>query len=201
VTESRKDSFNPLPVAKPMDLEKLLHEKKTAILKQWFNLVVATYPDESGRFLKYQKDRFANPVGHTLAQALEKLYAEVVAGVDPERAAPPLNEIVRIRAIQNFSPSQAVAFVFILKNVIRETLKEELRKPEFQEDLLLVETRIDQLALQAFDQYMGCREKLYDLKTNELRRQTYRLLQRANIIGDLPPDSDLNPQDGNGFSV
>jgi len=184
-----------------MDLEKLLQDKKTAILKRWFVLVVETYPDESGRFLKYQKDRFANPLGHTLSQGLDKLYAEVVAGVDPERAAPALNDIVRIRAIQNFSPSQAVAFVFILKNVLREILKEDIRNPELQEDLLKVETRIDQLALQAFDQYMGCREKLYDLKTNELRRQTYRLLQRAKIIGDQPPDSDLNSHEGNDFSV
>jgi hypothetical protein len=125
----------------------------------------------------------------------------VVSGVDPERAAPPLNDIVRFRAIQNFSPSQAVAFVFILKKVIREALPEEIRKPEIQDDLLNVETRVDQLALQAFDQFMGCREKLYDLKTNELRRQTYRLLQRAKIIGDLPPASDLNSQEGNDFSV
>lgn len=184
-----------------MDLEKLLQEKKAAILKRWFVLVVETYPDESGRFLKYQKDRFANPLGHTLTQGLDKLYVEVVAGVDPERAAPALNDIVRIRAIQNFSPSQAVAFVFILKNVIREILKDELRKPELQEDLLKVETRIDQLALQAFDQYMGCREKLYDLKTNEFRRQTYRLLQRAKIIGDLAPEDDLNSPLGNDTSV
>ena len=184
-----------------MNLHQFLQDQKAALLKRWFNLIVETYPDETSRFLKYQKDRFANPVGHTLTQGLDQLYAEVVSGVDPERAAPPLNDIVRIRAIQNFSPSQAVAFVFILKKVIREALKDEIRKPEILEDLLSVETRIDQLALQAFDLYMGCREKLYDLKTNELRRQTYRLLQRAKIIGDPPPDSDLNSQEGNDFSV
>lgn len=193
--------MHPLSVAQPMKLEKFLHDRKAALLKRWFNLIVETYPDEASRFLKYQKDRFANPIGHTLTQGLEKLYAEVVSGVDPERAAPPLNDIVRVRAIQNFAPSQAVAFVFILKKVIREALQEEIRNPEILEDLLIVETRVDQLALQAFDQFMGCREKLYDLKTNELRRQTYRLLQRAKIIGDLPPASDLNSQEGNDFSV
>jgi hypothetical protein len=43
---------------------------------------------------------------------------------------------------------------------------------------------------------MACREKLYDLKANELHRQTYRLLQRAKIIGE-PPASDLNSEEGN----
>ena len=51
------------------------------------------------------------------------------------------------------------------------------------------------MALLAFDQFMACREKLYDLKANELRRQTYRLLQRAKI--GSPPPSDLNSEEGN----
>ena len=101
--------------------------------------------------------------------------------------------IIRIRAIQNFSPSQAVAFVFFLKTVIRDALEGEIRQSGIKEELLIIETRIDQLALLAFDQYMACREKLYDLKANELRRQTHRLLQRAKIIGE-PPASDLNSE-------
>jgi len=179
-----------------MDLNKVLKEKKSAFLKRWFNLIVETYPDEATRFLKYQKDRFANPVGHDLSQALDRLYEEVVSGVDPQRAAPALDQIIRIRAIQNFSPSQAVAFVFFLKTVIREALEEDIKQSGLKEELLVIETRIDQLALLAFDQYMACREKLYDLKTNELHRQTYRLLQRAKIIGE-PPASDLNSEEGN----
>jgi hypothetical protein len=179
-----------------MDLNTFFKEKKSAFLKRWFNLIVETYPDETTRFLKYQKDRFANPVGYALTQSLDRLYEEVVSGVDPERAAPALDQIIRIRAIQNFSPSQAVAFVFFLKTVIREALEEEIRQSGIKEELLVIETRIDQLALLAFDQYMGCREKLYDLKANELRRQTYRLLQRAKIIGE-PPASDLNSEEGN----
>ena len=179
-----------------MDLNKLLKEKKSAFLKRWFNFIVETYPDEATRFLKYQKDRFANPVGHALSQALDRLYEEVVSGVDPQRAAPALDQIIRIRAIQNFSPSQAVAFVFFLKTVIREALEEDIKQSGIKEELLVIETRIDQLALLAFDQYMGCREKLYDLKANELHRQTYRLLQRAKIIGE-PPASDLNSEEGN----
>jgi hypothetical protein len=31
---------------------------------------------------------------------------------------------------------------------------------------------------------MKCREKLYDIKANELRNMTFRLLQRVNDIGE-----------------
>ena len=81
-----------------------------------------------------------------LTQALDRLYEEVVSGVDPQRAAPALDQIIRIRAIQNFSPSQAVAFVFFLKTVIREALEEDIKQSGIKEELLVIETRIDQLA-------------------------------------------------------
>jgi hypothetical protein len=33
--------------------------------------------------------------------------------------------------------------------------------------------------LYAFDLYMGCREKIYDLKAQESRNMTFRLLQKV----------------------
>jgi hypothetical protein len=40
------------------------------------------------------------------------------------------------------------------------------------------DSRVDALALKTFDLYMNCREKVYELKTNELKRNTSRLMQR-----------------------
>jgi len=41
------------------------------------------------------------------------------------------------------------------------------------------------MALISFDIYMKCREKIYELKTDELRRMTYRLLQKANLVREV----------------
>jgi hypothetical protein len=169
-----------------MKLEKLLSEKGPAILDRWLKLILESYPADTQRFLKKQKDPFANPVRHTISKELENIYRELLKGVDRERVSPFLDRIIRIRAVQDFSPSQAIAFVFLLKQVIRGLLDKEIREHSLSDDLLALESQIDDLALVAFDVYMGCREKIYALSANEARNQVYRLLQKKGLMAEIP---------------
>lgn len=169
-----------------MKLEKLLSEKGSAIKDRWLRLILETYPADAQRFLKKQKDPFANPVRHTLTKEIENIYRELLHGIDRERVSPFLDEIIRIRAVQNFSPSQAMAFIFLLKKAIREALKKEIREHRLSDELLVFDSRIDELALIAFDIYMKRREKIYELKAKEARNQVSRLLQRAGLIAEIP---------------
>ena len=43
-----------------MKLENLLLQKKTAILERWYELILESYPSETGLFLKENKDRFSS---------------------------------------------------------------------------------------------------------------------------------------------
>ena len=95
-----------------------------------------------------------------------------------------LDGIVRIRAVQDFAPSQAVSFIFVLKGVVRGELKNELLENRFSEELAAFDSAVDVLALFAFDIYMKCREKIYELKAKEATNMTFRLLQQARIIVD-----------------
>jgi hypothetical protein len=169
-----------------MKLHDLLAQKRSKILSRWLDLALDNYPTDTKKFLKKRKDRFANPVGSTISTELENLYKELLQGLDPERVSPILDGIIRIRAVQDCSPSQATAFIFLLKKVIREELETELKKGEYSDQLLLLESRIDELALLAFDIYITCREKLYEIRANEMKNQVYRLLQRADLIAEVP---------------
>jgi len=169
-----------------MKLNKFLLQKKPLILNRWLDLIVETYPVDTTRFLKKQKDQFANPVGTTIAREIENLYQELLQGIDPDRAFPILDRIIRIRAVQDFSPSHAVAFIFLLKRVIREELKNEIRENRLSDELLTIESSIDDLALLAFDIYMKCREKIYEIRANESKRHVSRLLQRAGLVCEVP---------------
>lgn len=174
-------------------LESLLSQKKSAIVKKWFDAILETYPAETAKFLRSQKNQFANPVGSTVSHEMENIFQELLQaqGIDPEKVSPFLDRIVRIRAIQDFSPSQAVAFVFFLKKVIREVLAFDIQKNQLSEELLALETRIDDLALISFDIYMKCREKLYELRANDVINGTYLLLKRAKLMCEAPePGSD-----------
>lgn len=168
-----------------MNLENLLTHKRSTLLRKWFNMVIETYPPETALFLKRQKDRFANPVGSVIFQGLEDIFRELLQGIDYERVSIFLDNIIRIRAVQDFTPSQATSFIFLLKKVIREELEKEIRKNGLSEELLKLEYRIDELALLAFDIFVQCREKIYELKAMELNNQTYSLLKRAKLIIDL----------------
>ena len=61
-----------------MGLNSILAQQKAAIIKKWFTLVIETYPSETGKFLKSQKDPMANPVGRTVSRGLEALFDELL---------------------------------------------------------------------------------------------------------------------------
>jgi hypothetical protein len=175
-----------LPVVqREMNLKEHLTEKKADILKKWFDAVVETYPDETSTFLKKQKAQFTNPVGYTLSEGLQHLFDALLRGMLPDTVSRFLDSIIRIRAIQEFAPSEAVSFIFQLKKLARQELGTEiLRQQGIAEELAAFDSAIDDLALYAFDLYMKCREKIYDIKANETRSMTFRLLQQARLIVD-----------------
>jgi hypothetical protein len=164
-----------------MNLHDHMSNKKAAILDRWFDLILESYPADSSHFLKSKKDRFANPVGQTIARGTGALFEGLLEGADPGRLAPPLEEIVKIRAVQDFPPSEALHFVFLLKRAIREILDAELRGGALAGELAEFESVIDRLGLQAFDLYMGCKATLYEIRAREHRRRAYKLWERAGM--------------------
>lgn len=168
-----------------MNLKKHLKDKKPAILKKWFDAVADTYPENTAGFLKKPKAQFANPVGYTLAEGLDGLFESLLQEMIPETVKTFLDGIVRIRAIQDFAPSEAVAFIFKLKKIVRQELGGEvLLMPGMTDELTAFDSTIDDLALFSFDIYVKCREKIYELKAKEATNMTFRLLQQARIIVD-----------------
>lgn len=169
-----------------VDVKGLLLGKKSALLERWFDIALETYPPDSSGFLKNKKRQFANPVGYTIFQGLEHLLDELLQEreMDAEKVSSVLEGILRIRAVQDVTPSRSLAFIFRLKNVLREELRSVATAPSEEIDAL--ESRIDAIALISFDLFMKCREKIYDLKANELRNMTFRLLQKAKLVCEIP---------------
>jgi len=161
-----------------------LSEKKNSILKRWLNLIGQTHPEGGANFLK-DKDRFTNPVGYTISSAINVLYEELLQDRLPsERVLTSLDDINMVRAVQNFSPRQAVAIVFLLKKAIRAEIGDEIREKREFEELLKFESRIDELALYAFNSYMDCREKIYKVKVDEMKAErdnAFRLIERTSL--------------------
>lgn len=182
-----------------MDLERFLSQEKAAIVDRWLRLVLGTYPPDAAIRMKKETNEFANPVGSTMEYGIQGIYEEFLQGSDPEKINPYLDRIIRIRAVQDFTPDQALAFIFHLKKVVREMVAERQKKiaesggsrkteplEVTMEDMLAFESRVDHLALLAFKVYSQCREKLYEVRLGELKMRTFRLLQRSNLLAEVP---------------
>ena len=165
-----------------MSLKDQLQENRSAIVSQWFEAVVGTYQEETRGPLRKQNAPFTNPVGFNTAQGLEGLFDGLLKGMMPAETSRFLDAIVRIRAVQDFAPSEAIRFIFRLKDVVRKELAEALQDPAISAELVPFEAAIDDLALFAFDLYLQCREKIYDIKAKEAQSATFRLLQQAKIL-------------------
>ena len=137
-----------------------------------------SYPEETQKFFGGQKDPFANPVGSTILEGIEGLYDELVKGGGFSKASFFLENITRVRAVQDFSPSAALAFIPFLKKVVRDELPKDANGNHLFEEVGEFERRIDQLTLLAFDIDMACREKLYEIRVNEIKNRSARMLER-----------------------
>lgn len=159
-------------------LNEYLFKKRDELVIDWFEFIVSQYPRETARFLRQQHDPFANPVGAGLREELGPLFDAVVADGGGDRVEQALDGIVRVRAVQDFRPSQALAFLFGLKTVIRDRVASE--GLDCGAELRALEDRIDVALLAAFDVYSRCREEIFDIRVKDVRNRSLKMMERLN---------------------
>jgi hypothetical protein len=179
-----------------MNTTEALRHNEAKILALWTERVLDTYisPD----FFKKSLDRFANPVGGNIREGLTKLFRLLTEGADAQKYVEPLDQIVRIRAVQEFTPSQAVGPLLELKAVVRQVFSadENCRELLAEAELLPFACAVDKMILQAFDIYMDCRDRLHKARIRELKSGSYILtdascasaLIRDNLRETVAPD-------------
>lgn len=177
-----------------MTFGELLHEKKDAIVQRWLEDALATYPKDSSALLRRQKDPFANPVGHSLRVGTRGIFEALLDGGDGEAVRRHLQEIIRIRAVQQLSASQAVGFVFRLKEAVRKELAGAGTDGRFSTELAEFDRRVDRVALAAFDIFVQCREQVCELRVNEAKRRVSWIVDQLNKRGWDPEPAPVHPE-------
>lgn len=169
-----------------MKLKKLLEKRKSPIVKAWFEFVVDTYPEDTSKFLKRQKDPFANPVGSTTMDGLTGLFDEIIGTMNAGSVTALLDPIIRIRAVQSFTPSDAVGFTFALKKIVRDCISKDMNGDiSVLDDLMSLDQKIDVMGLAAFDIYMKCREQIYNIRATEQHNRTFRAFEKAGLVREI----------------
>ena len=161
-------------------LLQLLREHKEAIAKAWLEDALATYGSESAQRFARERDPFANPVGHSLRVGTRAVLDALLDRKDYGEIGEQIHDMMKIRAVQQFEPSEAVGFVFRLKGIVRSHVTHGAEFRELARELSDLDREIDRIALAAFDVYVECREQLFMLRINELKRQIPWIAERMN---------------------
>lgn len=160
-----------------MQLTEALTNKKQEILSLWIERTLDSY--SSPGFFKTAKDPFANPVGSNIAAGLTALLDLLLSEADPQTFIKPVDQVVRIRAVQDFTPAQAVAPFLELKWVVKQVLSSDKGTKDLMSSLDTLDCEIDRMALTAFNIYSECREQLYRNRIRELKSGSALLTDAA----------------------
>ena len=178
-----------------MNITELCNERRATLLPRWTELFFAAYPLDGPGFLRTQTDPFANPVGRIVRESLPVLY-DAAAGndVEPDAVHAALADLMRLRAVQDMPPAKAVGPVFLLKTLLREAVLPEFVRQDAGggntvarlNEYLAVESRVDSLGLMALDLYAGDREKVFNLRVEEIKRSQSQVVRWATLRQGAP---------------
>lgn len=171
-------------------LYELLGASRDVLLGTWRKRILAAYPDETQAFLTDKKDPFGNPVGAALEEGTADVLAYLIDGGDRDELAGKLQHLVRIRAVQQFSPAQAVGFVFQLKDVVRDELGATLAGEALFDEQLAFESRVDDVTMVCMELYTEAREQLFRSQLKSVHRQSYKLVERMNRMMRIPGEAE-----------
>ena len=143
------------------------------ILEKWIEKVADSHPHSAAALCTPKPDPFRNPVGYTIRHGLAQLWEQLQGDMDADAIDSALDNILRIRAVQDMSASEAAGFVIPLRSILPQA--------PATSDLDLMNSRIDQLARAALEKYMQCRDQIRAARFHETARLTskHRLIRKA----------------------
>ncbi len=123
-------------------------------------------------FLASQGNRFSNPVGHEINTAAGELFDAIVDGGSGNRIRLALDGLIKIRAVQDFAPSEAVGFIFSLRRIMLDEIHQAISGGAQVDEILGVVSDFDTAALAAFAAYAEAKEKISQLRFAGLKSRS-----------------------------
>jgi len=158
----------------------LCRTEQEQILAKWNAAVFSAYPLDMTGFARTREDQFRNPGGHAIRLALEEIYTAVSGRLSSERLLRgSLEMFVKLRAVQDFTPVQALGVVYLLKPLLRERVLPACLQNGLLDEYLEAESRLDTAALLVCDIYVTSRERVFEERIGEIKRQHAQLVRWA----------------------
>jgi len=135
----------------------ILKQQRNLFVDAWYDRIADRHFAEAASFLRLQPDRFANPAAYAFRTAIEEIYRALLDEGDVVRH--PLEYAVKIRAVQETDPSEGIAFVSFIKDIVREKLSPLVSNRELEN----FDSRVDRITSIAGEMFMAHRRKIAEL--------------------------------------
>jgi hypothetical protein len=142
-------------------MSRVIQQNRKEILAGWHGKALALFSEKMAR---------GTPIFDLLHEAMGMILDGFEEG--GESCTEGLSSFSRIFAIHPFPPSRSMRLFFELQTILMAFVSDD-------ESRDLLQTRIKEIMLEACDDFMAHREKIYQLKVEERQRSMFMALRRA----------------------
>ncbi len=161
-----------------MKLAAFVAENRDEIAREWFETAVSVYPEGMQTLVCGDKSSFSNPCGQNLSSDIDRFLRAVEKNESANELAARLTITVKIRSVQNISPSTALSFVPGLKNVLRDCYQKRHHRDVPLETYLEWSAVIDGATLAALDLYTEQRTRIAEVCIGDVKRRISGIMSR-----------------------
>jgi hypothetical protein len=165
-------------------------DKKDKILDDWLKHLMLHYDYNKLDYLEKEKDPFLNPVKYIFTSALESIFAYIFDGEELEAVYQNIEKLIKLLALNGPKASEALGPFVFFKHYINALFMSSFSLEEKMEEYNEIMNIFDNLLLKIFDMYVQCREKIYEVRINEIKRMTFPLLERSGLIERINVDKN-----------
>jgi len=166
----------------------VLRERRDAVLERWIELIRAEDGRAGASLPARGSDPFHDPVGDALRRGTASILETLLGEGGPAGAREGIDRIVRVRSVQALTAPRALSFVFLLRRALRDVAGGAGDAAEWEP----LDARLDALALEAFEIYVDCRERVFEIRAREAARANAVLIRRARLAGDEPVEAAVS---------
>lgn len=133
--------------------------KRDKVVKWWVDRILSGYPIKP----VIEVVEYVENSASKITDAILELYSG--KSFEETRVEEPIDDLMRFLATdRNLSPGDSIKLLMELRDVIADELSLE------GEERLKFNLGVEKLILKAFDAYMACREKIFELRLREKER-------------------------------
>lgn len=160
----------------------LLEKHRAAVTARWRRLMAGDAAAWNGDFIAGPVDEFGNPAGAIISRAATAIFDMLTTAPGGEESYGAIDELMRLRAVQDLPAREALGFLSRLESEYLETLEAQGCGDLSSEERAYLASKLDEMVHEFRARYARCRERIDYLRTRE--RERMRPRTRAATSGE-----------------